>query len=315
MSSVGHVSFQIDNARQPGCFTRLAILVTVIALGPYGRTHSNQEEAIELLQELGLKEYEAKLFVALSRLPNGTAKEVSEISDVPRTRVYDAIRVLETKGLVEIQHSNPQKFRAVPVDEAVETLKEEYDTRTESLRRTLREMEAASIETESKITHEVWSLSGHRAITTRTQQLIGESQEELVLVIGDESAFDEELVDSLQSAQRRGVDVIVGTTADELRDQVAESVSGARVFVSGLEWLAESDAVDDTTEIGRLLLVDQSTILVSTLSTASGGDEKAVFGRGFDNGFVTIARRLMATGLISSTDPGLSGASRSGANE
>ncbi|MFT4923715.1 MAG: sugar-specific transcriptional regulator TrmB, partial [Haloarculaceae archaeon] len=47
---------------------------------------SNQDEAIELLQELGLKEYEAKCFVALCRLPQGTAKDISEISDVPRTR-------------------------------------------------------------------------------------------------------------------------------------------------------------------------------------------------------------------------------------
>ena len=72
--------------------------------------NSNHTKAIELLQELGLKQYEAKSFVALSRLPSGTAKEMSEVSEVPRTRIYDAIRVLESKGLVEIQHSNPQRF-------------------------------------------------------------------------------------------------------------------------------------------------------------------------------------------------------------
>jgi len=62
-------------------------------------------EAISLLQDLGLQEYEARCFMALNQLPNGTAKEIHEISEVPRTRVYDAIRVLESQGLVEVQHT------------------------------------------------------------------------------------------------------------------------------------------------------------------------------------------------------------------
>ena len=102
---------------------------------------SNQEYAIELLQQLGLKEYEAKSFVALARRQKGTAKDISETSEVPRTRVYDAIRVLESKGLVETQHSNPQVFRAVTIDEAVNTLRSEYVDRTESLRSALSGLE------------------------------------------------------------------------------------------------------------------------------------------------------------------------------
>jgi sugar-specific transcriptional regulator TrmB len=94
-----------------------------------------------LLQQLGLKEYEAKSFVALVRLPRETAKEISEISEVPRTRVYDAVRVLESKGLVEVQHSSPQRFRAVSIDEAIETLHREYEDRTESLRESLRDID------------------------------------------------------------------------------------------------------------------------------------------------------------------------------
>jgi len=79
-------------------------------------------EAVEVLQQLGLKEYEARCFVGLTRVETTTAKRLGEMTEVPRTRVYDAIRVLESHGLVEIQHSSPQQFRAVPLDEAIETL-------------------------------------------------------------------------------------------------------------------------------------------------------------------------------------------------
>src|SRR6056297_2936151 len=152
-------------------------------------TLSNHDTAIELLQDLGLLEYEAKAFVALTRLPQGTAKDVSEISEVPRTRVYEAVRVLESKGLVEIQHSNPQQYRAVPIDEAADTLRREFEKRTDSLRETLGEIDAAASEAETDVTHEVWALSGTDAIASRTQGLVDEAEEELVFILGDEAVF------------------------------------------------------------------------------------------------------------------------------
>lgn len=267
---------------------------------------SNQDQAVELLQQLGLQEYEARAFVALTRLPQGTAKEISEISDVPRTRVYDAVRVLESKGLLEIQHSNPQQFRAVSIDEAADTLQQEYAARTDSLRDALEAIDSTPPDVGTDVTHEVWSLSGVTAIENRTRQLVDEADHEIVFVLGDESIFTEQLVSQFRDAQQRGVDVVIGTTSKRIRDEVQDKLPEADVFVSGLEWLSGSIRPDDDTEISRLVLVDQSTILVSTFhETSAGGHEReqAVFGRGFDNGLVTIVRRLMATGLLPVDDP------------
>lgn len=118
--------------------------------------HSQRERATDLLQSLGLKEYEAKCFVALSRVDSGTAKDVSELSEVPRTRVYDAVRVLETKGLVETQHSNPQRFRAVSIEEATHTLRDEYEDRVTDLEDALHDIQPATQDDEYEdVTHEV----------------------------------------------------------------------------------------------------------------------------------------------------------------
>jgi sugar-specific transcriptional regulator TrmB len=215
---------------------------------------SSKQQAIEQLQQLGLKEYEARAFVALARLPSGTAKDVSEIAEVPRTRVYDAVRVLETKGLVEIQHSSPQVFRAVSIEEAVETLLGEYQSRTEQLEDALQGLESAKQETGQETVHEIWALSGHRAIVNRTQQLLDEASRELALVIGEESVLTDRLIDRLQAAQQRGVTVFVGTTEASVRERIQTQVPGASVFVSGLGWVHGSE--DDETQISRLLLID-----------------------------------------------------------
>ena len=269
---------------------------------------SNQQQAIDLLQNLGLKEYEARCFVALARLPKGTAKEISDISEVPRTRVYDAIRVLETKGLVEIQHSNPQQFRAVPIEEAAETLRQEYESRTDTLVEALAAIEPEEPDGgDEEITHEVWALSGTTAITNRTQQLIDAAGREIILIVGRDEVITDELLDRLQATVDNGLTVLIGTQTEEIRAQIAGALPDAEVFVSGLEWLHSSplETSDDTT-ISRLLLIDKNTILVSSVhEMGTGGieSEKAVFGRGFDNGIVVIARRLMATGLLPSQDP------------
>ncbi|WP_321163696.1 helix-turn-helix domain-containing protein [Halorubrum lipolyticum] len=57
-------------------------------------TEQLEYECANLLKELGFSEYEAYTFVYLLQLGTGTAKDVAEIGDVPRTRVYDAVDAL-----------------------------------------------------------------------------------------------------------------------------------------------------------------------------------------------------------------------------
>lgn len=256
---------------------------------------SNQDAAIELLQELGLKEYESRAFVVLSRLPQGTAKDVSELSDVPRTRVYDAVRVLESKGLVEIQHTNPQQFRAVSIEEASETLRKEYAQRVESLESRLAALDSFDRNDDADTVHEVWSLSSEEAVTTRTTELIAEGQDEVLLFVGDEATFTSDLVEALELATGRGVPVKIGTPSESLRATVADALPETQVFVSEQSVLLPGEPHEDDTVITRLLLVDQSAILVST--TADRAETTAISGRGFNNGLVTLVRRLLTREL------------------
>ena len=263
-------------------------------------TPENVAEAVEVLQQLGLKEYEARCFVGLARLNTGTAKKLSELTEVPRTRVYDAIRVLEAQGLVEIQHSSPQQFRAVPLEEATETLRDQYEERVERLHDALDPVDVVDEDDEEPV-QQIWAMDGRDAIENRTDQLIEKATNEIVLVIGDESLLTEDLVETLNEVDD-GIDLIIGTLTEPLQEQVQTAVPDATTFVSGLEWLHGENTAEDNTAIGRLLLIDRSTILVSSIMPDTK-KEQAIFGEGFGNGLVVIARRLMAQGLIPARDP------------
>ncbi|WP_276259633.1 TrmB family transcriptional regulator [Haloglomus litoreum] len=259
-------------------------------------------EAVDILQELGLKEYEARCFVGLSRLSTATAKRLSEVTEVPRTRVYDAVRVLEAQGLVEVQHSSPQRFRAVSLDEATETLRGRYATRIEELRESLAALDRIDADDEAP-EQEVWGLSGRDVIAARTRELIGAAESEVVLVVADRSVLTDALVDRLNGLDD-GIDLIIGAGSPAIDDALRERVPRATIFMSGLEWIRGMD--DEEVTIGRLLLVDRSALLVSSMATDSHG-EQAVFGRGFGNGLVIVARRLMAQGLPADRDSGSGG--------
>jgi sugar-specific transcriptional regulator TrmB len=262
-------------------------------------TKANIEEAIEILQQLGLKEYEARCFVGLTRLNTGTAKKLSDVTDVPRTRVYDAVRILEAHGLVEIQHSSPQRFRAVSLEEATETLRHKYEDRIERFQDALEPVDIVD-EDESSV-QEVWAMNGQDAIENRTEQLIEGASDEIVLVIGDESLLTETLIGTLNGVED-DIELLVSTLTPSLQEAVQAAVPTATTFVSGLEWLHSEHSSDDDTVIGRLLLVDREAILVSSIMLESKA-EQAIFGEGFGNGLVVIARRLMAECLVPVRDP------------
>lgn len=260
----------------------------------------NRQEAVELLQQLGLKEYEAKCYVALSRMESATAKEISEHAEVPRTRVYDANRVLEAKGIVEVQHSSPQRFRAVPVDEALKTLRSEYESRMSTLQNVLQHIEPVESTDDEKPGQEVWSLSGRAAIDARCEKIVDRAADEVFYLMGSETTLTDEIV----AAVDRGVDVTIGVTDEAIARSIRNTDTGARVFVSDIEWL-QSDDPSVEPRITRMLLVDQNEILIASTADVAGEpmNETAVFGRGFTNGLVVIIRQLMTSGLLAGNDP------------
>ncbi|MBV0900629.1 TrmB family transcriptional regulator [Haloarcula salina] len=258
------------------------------------------EDAVEILQELGLKEYEAKCFVGLSRMPHGTAKSLSEVTDVPRTRVYDAVRVLEAKGLVEVQHSSPQRFKAVPLAEATETLRDQYETKIQRFQTALEDIQTVDGDDDAD-RPEIWSLTGTDAVENRVNRVIEDATDEVVLVIGSESVLTDALIESL-TAVDDSVTLSVGTSSTDIRECIEREIPNATAILSDLNWLECETELDADAAVGRLLLVDRSEILVSSIDHDTG-EERAIFGTGLTNGLIVIARRLLSQNAVETAPP------------
>ena len=66
------------------------------------------------LKNLGLNSYEAKTWVALLSRGMATATELSDISNVPRSRSYDVLESLERKGFIKVKHGKQISYKQSP---------------------------------------------------------------------------------------------------------------------------------------------------------------------------------------------------------
>jgi len=242
--------------------------------------------AVEQLEQFGLSGYAARTFVALASLGTGTARAISEVSEVPRTRVYDAIDELHDRGLVDIQQSSPKQFWAISAETASRTFEHELQQRAERLRTALGELEPATYQAEQR---GVWTVDGDTAITDRLLEFFDSADEEIVYMTV-EDLLTEELLAGLAAAADRGVSIKLGGVSEPVQDRIQEAIPEATLFESLWVW--------SETAAGRLMMVDREQTLVSALvndadaAPTAPRSETAIWGAGESNSLVVILRAI-----------------------
>lgn len=76
----------------------------------------------ELLEKLGLTEYEAKTLNTLFKLGEAEAPAISRSAQVPKTRVYDVLEKLISKNLLIEIKGRPKLYRAIDPQKAIDSL-------------------------------------------------------------------------------------------------------------------------------------------------------------------------------------------------
>ncbi|RPJ73510.1 MAG: TrmB family transcriptional regulator [Alphaproteobacteria bacterium] len=133
-------------------------------------------QLISNLEKLGLTENEAKAYVGLVSLREATAREIHELTNVPRAKIYEILKVLAKKGYLEVRQGTPTYFRAVDPKQVIGKIKDEFlDCATE----TLTQLNELSYEL-PKISP-VWCIQSEWGIKNRIREILAEAKEELII--------------------------------------------------------------------------------------------------------------------------------------
>ncbi|HXG75482.1 MAG TPA: helix-turn-helix domain-containing protein [Gaiellaceae bacterium] len=90
---------------------------------------------VTTLSDLGLTNYEARVYLALTRRGSSTAAEAARVAGIPRQRIYDVLASLVGRGLASTRPGQVTKYVATHPTDAVERLVSEHRQRLERLER------------------------------------------------------------------------------------------------------------------------------------------------------------------------------------
>jgi sugar-specific transcriptional regulator TrmB len=141
------------------------------------------EELVERLKVLGLSPYEAKAYAVLLSVGEATAREISDLSNIPRTKVYDVLKRLADKGFVEVQPGTPTLFKASEPSEVAGIILRDIVKRVKEF---VEIAENVKIEKRKRV-QLVWVSRGKFAVESRIKEVVDGAEDELLLFLIDSS--------------------------------------------------------------------------------------------------------------------------------
>lgn len=223
----------------------------------------------KLRQHFGLNLYEVKIWTALLSRGTSTAGELSEISDVPRSRAYDVLEMLEKKGFIMMKLGKPINYVAVEPGEVVERTKKLVQNEAEESVRQLEELKGGEMLNELESLHKEGiafiepsdmsgSLRGRQNIYTHMETLIKNAKKSVYMTTSANGLARkwEVLKPVLQGLKKRGVSVkIAAPFNSEIAPLVKEISSVAEV--KNMKGMDSRFCVVDGKELVFMLMGDK----------------------------------------------------------
>lgn len=179
-----------------------------------------------------LNEYEIKTWTALLSRGESTAGELAEISTVPRSRVYDILESLTSKGYVVKKNATPIRYKTVSPEEALKAAKKNAfrnaDTKSAGLEKVkvsdaFRDLDKFYKQGSEQIKTEVVGLiKGRKNLHSQLKSMVSDAKKSVVIVSTSEglSRKGRVLQSELKKAKEKGVSVKVLSSAESLPEEL-----------------------------------------------------------------------------------------------
>lgn len=229
-----------------------------------------KDEFLSRLRKIfDLNLYEVKVWTALLSRGTSTAGELSNISDVPRSRTYDILESLEKKGFIMMKLGKPIKFVALKPEEVVERVKKNLlrDAQDKSKRLETLKGDEVLEELSTLFSQGIkfvepsdlsGSLRGRQNLNNHLDMMIRDAEKTVTIVTTRDGLNRklEALLPSLEKIKKRGVKIRIAAPIDKTNMKYAKEFKRV-AEVRNMEDLKARFVIIDSSQLMFMLLDDE----------------------------------------------------------
>jgi sugar-specific transcriptional regulator TrmB len=221
---------------------------------------------VNLLCELGITPIQARVYLALYNSGESTVRSLVESLHIHRADAYRAVQRLQSLGVIELTIGNPNKYSAIPPNEAVAILTENLEKNMTSLKKkalrlvSLLEARKKTIEErETQQTEQFFKLKSGETVIRSILNLVGETEREIKEVASTDALkyhLTYGLADLERDAIRRGVSIRLVTDT--------KPAPALRNYVN----LVETRFLKDLSESLKFIIIDDKLTQIALAAQA-----------------------------------------------
>ncbi len=213
--------------------------------------------------------YEVKVWTALLSRGTSTAGELSNISDVPRSRTYDILESLEKKGFIIMKLGKPIKFIALKPEEVVERVKKNLIVSAQEKSKRLEQLKGEEVleELSTLFTQGVkfveptdlsGSMRGRQNIYNHLDMMIRNAEKTVTIVTTAQGLNRkmEVLMPSLEKCKKRGISVRIAAPIDKNNIKIARDFKKV-AEVRDMQNVKARFSIVDSSQLMFMLLNDE----------------------------------------------------------
>lgn len=135
--------------------------------------------AVLKLTQLGLSEYEAKAYVALLRENPASAYEIAKNSGIPTSKIYEVIKKLEYRQMIQSIHGERSRRLFIPVspDEFIQNFRTATEENLQAVKNELKDVKTG-IDTSY-----TWHMKEYKNLIIRAKRMLETARETILLSI------------------------------------------------------------------------------------------------------------------------------------
>ena len=156
------------------------------------------DEIVEKLKELGLNEYQSKVYLALLKKYPATGYEISKLSNIPQSRAYDTLKALENMHIAIPSNTKPVTYTPIKPKELTKRIKRKIDSTIDFLEKRLPDVK-------ENYTEPILTIRSRTKIIDKVIELIKSAKKTIYIAVwGQDFKFIEQ---HIMDAYNRGIEI------------------------------------------------------------------------------------------------------------